>query len=71
QCKVQLNTELNNFIHNWTVLVQEPQTDDMQQLVEKVIFHLHVSYSTSKRGKSRKTQSGCFFILDNDVSRAS
>ncbi|XP_053178617.1 protein ENL-like [Scomber japonicus] len=53
QSTVQLNLELGHraqlkeketsesFTHDWTIFVRGPETGDIQQLVEKVVFHLH------------------------------
>lgn len=53
QSTVQLNLELGHraqlkeketsegFTHDWTMFVRGPETGDIQQLVEKVVFHLH------------------------------
>lgn len=61
QCKVQVNLELGHsaqpreretsedFTHDWTVFVRGQKTDEIQHMVEKVVFHLHESYPKPKR----------------------
>ncbi|CAK6971298.1 protein ENL-like [Scomber scombrus] len=61
QSTVQLNLELGHraqlkeketsesFTHDWTIFVRGPETGEIQQLVEKVVFHLNDSYPKPKR----------------------
>uniref|UniRef100_A0A671WU60 YEATS domain-containing protein n=1 Tax=Sparus aurata TaxID=8175 RepID=A0A671WU60_SPAAU len=66
-CKVQVNLELGHnaqlreketsedFTHDWTVFVRGQQTDEIQHMVEKVVFHLHESYPKPKRGMTEQS----------------
>ena len=40
------------FTHDWKVFVRGPDGGNIQNFVEKVVFHLHESFPKSKRGKS-------------------
>ncbi|KAI6658566.1 Protein AF-9-like [Oopsacas minuta] len=40
----------DGFTHDWTVLVRGEDNAEIKHFVEKVVFHLHESFSKSKRG---------------------
>lgn len=40
----------DGFTHDWTVFVRGSDGKDISHFIEKVIFHLHESFSKPKRG---------------------
>lgn len=44
-----------DFTHDWTVFVRGQKTDEIQHVVEKVVFHLHESYPKPKRGMTEQS----------------
>lgn len=48
-CKKTLSPE--GFTHDWVVFVRGPESCDISNFVEKVVFYLHDSFAKPKRGK--------------------
>lgn len=55
----------DGFTHDWKVFVRGPEGSNIQNFVEKVVFHLHDSFPKPKRGKTdnkRNVYSLCFYV---------
>ena len=52
-CKETLTPE--GFTHDWVVFVRGPESCDISHFVDKVVFHLHESFTKPKRGKEESS----------------
>ncbi|KAM5193395.1 protein AF-9 isoform 2-T2 [Mantella aurantiaca] len=49
RAQVRKKPTLEGFTHDWMVFVRGPEHSNIQHFVEKVVFHLHESFSRPKR----------------------
>ena len=49
---VRKKPSAEGYTHDWTVFVRGPEGSNIQNFVEKVVFHLHDTFPKPKRCKS-------------------